>query len=84
MNRCDWTDCALEVGLFDGAPSSLLSAEGLKNVAVDRNRFINLCRNHFEIGVASPEPMKLQWTGPTVWRLVILVLLAVIYLGFPN
>jgi hypothetical protein len=30
MNSCDWTDCSLEVGLFDGAPHTLLSAEGRK------------------------------------------------------
>ena len=54
MNRCDWTDCALEVGLFDGAPSSLLSAEVRKKISVDKSRFINLCPNHFELGVASP------------------------------
>jgi hypothetical protein len=84
MNSCDWTDCSLEVGLFDGAPSTLLSAEGRKNIPGDKYRFINLCPNHFELGVASPEIMKIQWTSPTFWRLMILVLLAVIYLGFPK
>jgi hypothetical protein len=48
MNSCDWTDCSLEVGLFDGAPSTLLSAEGRKNIPGDKYRFINLCPNHFE------------------------------------
>ena len=53
MNSCDWTDCSLEVGLFDGAPRILLSAEGRKNIPVEKNRFINLCPHHFELGVAT-------------------------------
>jgi hypothetical protein len=84
MNSCDWTDCSLEVGLFDGAPRTLLSAEGRKNIPVERNSFINLCPDHFELGVASLKPMKIQWTSATVWPLMILIFLAVIYLGFPN
>ena len=84
MNSCDWTDCSLEVGLFDGAPRTLLSAEGRKNIPVERNRFINLCPDHFEVGVASLKPMKIQSISLTVWPLMILVVLAVIYLGFPN
>ena len=80
MNSCDWTDCSLEVGLFDGAPRSLLSAEGRKNIPVEKNRFINLCAHHFELGVASLDPQKEQWTRLTVWPLMILVVLAVIYL----
>jgi hypothetical protein len=52
MNNCDWTDCLLEVGLFDGAPRTLLSDEGHKNIPVE-SRFINLCREHFELGVAT-------------------------------
>jgi len=42
MNSCDWTDCSLEVGLFDGAPSTLLSVEGRKNIPGDKYRFINV------------------------------------------
>ena len=84
MNSCDWTDCSLEVGLFDGAPRTLLSAEGRKNIPVEKNRFIKLCAHHFELGVASLDPQKEQWTSLTVWPLMILVVLAVIYLGFPN
>jgi len=83
MNNCDWTDCLLEVGLFDGAPRTLLSDEGHKNIPVE-SRFINLCREHFELGVASPEPTKIQLTSLTVWPLMILVVLGVIYLGLPN
>ena len=51
MNRCDWTDCALEVGLFDGMPSSLLNPEAHKNIPVTKNRFISLCPKHFELGI---------------------------------
>ena len=60
MNSCDWTDCSLEVGLFDGAPRTLLSAEGRKNIPVEKNRFINLCAHHFELGLASLDPQKEQ------------------------
>jgi hypothetical protein len=84
MNSCDWTDCSLEVGLFDGAPRTLLSAEGRKDIPAEKNRFINLCPDHFQLGVASPDPQKEQWTSLTVWPLMILVALAFIYLGFPN
>jgi len=83
MNNCDWTDCLLEVGLFDGGPRTLLSDEGHKNITVE-SRFINLCREHFELGVASLKPTKIQLTSLTVWPLMILVVLAVIYLGLPN
>ena len=60
MNSCDWTDCSLEVGLFDGAPRTLLSSEGRKNIPVEKNRFINLCPHHFELGVASVKPTKFR------------------------
>jgi len=52
MNRCDWMDCVLEVGLFDGAPSSLLNTEAGKNIPIHKNRFISLCPQHFILGVS--------------------------------
>ena len=66
MNHCDWTHCSREVGLFDGAPGTLLSAEGRKNIPVKKNRFINLCAHHLELGVASRKQRKMQWTSLTV------------------
>jgi len=83
MNSCGWTDCPLEVGIFDGAPRTLLSAEGHKSISVE-SRFINLCPEHFELGVASPNPTKIQLISLTVWPLMILVVLAVIYLGLAH
>ena len=54
MNRCDWPDCPVEVGLFEGVPASLLSGEGRNNIPVDKNRFVTLCLKHFEVAVGKP------------------------------
>ena len=59
MNRCDWADCTLEVGLFDGAPSSLLNREAFENISFgNKTRFISLCPQHLELGLTNRTPPK--------------------------
>lgn len=85
MNRCDWRDCSLEVGLFDGAVASLLNTAARKNIPVNRNRFISLCPNHFELGVTNPMPAKIRINQPKRLAIVIiLVIVTIIYLLFPG
>jgi hypothetical protein len=69
MNHCHWTDCALEVGLFDGVPNSLLNPEVRENILFERNRFINLCPNHFELaGQAKPTKIRTKISRLSTWR----------------
>ena len=58
MSQCDWTDCGLEVGLFDGAPSSLLNPEARKDLPHNKNQFVSLCTEHFELAVQNLTPAK--------------------------
>jgi len=70
MNHCHWTDCALEVGLFDGVPNSLLNPEVRENIPVEKNRFINLCAHHFELARASVKPttIRTKISRLSTWR----------------
>jgi hypothetical protein len=58
MIRCGWTDCTLEVGLFDGVPSVLLSAEGRRNISADKARFVPFCAEHRELAAAKPQSRR--------------------------
>ena len=85
MNYCDWTDCAVEVGLFDGVPASLLNPEDRKNVPNGRNGFTSLCPEHFDLAVANldePKTTRFERKQAEYFAIVVLlVLVTVTYLG---